>query len=355
MPPGEAPPLPRGGLPCGRSCTADFLRYINAVMSYISGMKSTLLPSPDGTLVRASADCLAATEEFLLARLTNAHTRASYARACGAFAAWLHQRDGRIEQTRPVEIARYARELAAQRAPASVAQHLSALRGWFDWLVERGVVGTNPARSTRTPRPRIDVGATPVLEPVEVSRLYASFGQDIVDARDRALISLMLYGFMRVGAAVDVRRADLALDGVRPSIRVREKGGLQRSLPLHAQTVEDLRAYLALASFADGQHVFIAWRNGGTARGNRPLRREQVYAMVRRRLARAGISRIAGCHAFRATGITRFLAQGGRIETAAHLAGHASLRTTQLYDHRARDHLGDELACLSFAREKGGS
>ncbi len=305
-------------------------------------------------LVPAGSDCLAATEEFLLARLVNPHTRSSYARACGAFAQWLQVRGGRIEEARPLEIARYARELASTRAPMSVAQQLSALRGWYDWLVERGVVASNPARSTRTPRPRVEVGATPVLAPDDIARLYAGFGSSVVEVRDRALISLMLYGFLRVGAALGIRRGDLALDAPRPTIQVREKGGAQRSLPLHAQAVDDLAAYLSLARFDEGQHLFVAWRGGGQSRGERPLGREQVYAMVRRRLARAGVTRVAGCHAFRATGITRFLSLGGRIETAAHLAGHASLRTTQLYDHRARDDAGDELACLSFAREKGG-
>jgi integrase len=280
--------------------------------------RSPTLPVVPVALVPAGSDCLAATEEFLLARLVNPHTRSSYARACGAFAHWLQVRGGRIEDARPLDIARYARELAA------------------------------------TPRPRVEVGTTPVLAPEDIARLYAGFGTSVVEVRDRALISLMLYGFLRIGAALGIRRGDLALDAPRPTIQVREKGGAQRSLPLHAQSVDDLAGYLSLVRFDEGQHLFVAWRGGGQSRGERPLGREQVYAMVRRRLARAGVTRVAGCHAFRATGITRFLSLGGRIETAAHLAGHASLRTTQLYDHRARDNAGEELACLSFAREKGG-
>lgn len=346
--------------PCFRRARRVIARkpygYINTVMNYDDAMKPTsILPLPNPSLIPAGGACRAATEEFLLARLANPNTRLSYARACAGFAAWLSQRGLKVESVRAPDVALYARDLERRRAPMTVAQHLSALRRWYDWLVERGVVGVSPARSTRTPRPRVEVGSTPVLTPDEIARLYAGFGAGVVEARDRALVSLMLYGFLRVGAALAVRRADVVLDPPRAAIRVREKGGTQRSLPLHAQAAADLRAYLAIAHFEDAQPLFIAWRDGGQQRGERPLRREQVYAMVRRRLARAGIARVAGCHAFRATGITRFLSQGGRIETAAHLAGHASLRTTQLYDHRARDSVGDELACLSFAREIGGA
>jgi integrase/recombinase XerD len=39
-----------------------------------------------------------------------------------------------------------------------------------------------------------------------------------------------------------------------------------------------------------------------------------------------------GCHTFRATGITDYLSNGGRIEIAQRLPGHA--KTTGLYDRR---------------------
>jgi integrase len=56
--------------------------------------------------------------------------------------------------------------------------------------------------------------------------------------------------------------------------------------------------------------------------------------MARRRAAAAGIATPLGCHSFRATGITAYLANGGTLETAAAMANHASTRTTQLYDRR---------------------
>jgi site-specific recombinase XerD len=37
---------------------------------------------------------------------------------------------------------------------------------------------------------------------------------------------------------------------------------------------------------------------------------------------------------YRATGITTFLENGGDLETAWHIAGHASANTTRIYDHR---------------------
>jgi len=39
-----------------------------------------------------------------------------------------------------------------------------------------------------------------------------------------------------------------------------------------------------------------------------------------------------GCHTFRATGITDYLTNGGRIEIAQRMAGHSNAKTTGLYD-----------------------
>ena len=54
--------------------------------------------------------------------------------------------------------------------------------------------------------------------------------------------------------------------------------------------------------------------------------------MVRRRAAAAGIAAPIGCHTFRATGITVYLANGGGLEHAQEMAAHESPRTTKLYD-----------------------
>jgi integrase/recombinase XerD len=46
---------------------------------------------------------------------------------------------------------------------------------------------------------------------------------------------------------------------------------------------------------------------------------------------------------FRATGITAYLKNGGKLETAQHMAGHESPRTTGLYDRRSDDVSLDEV------------
>jgi integrase/recombinase XerD len=55
-----------------------------------------------------------------------------------------------------------------------------------------------------------------------------------------------------------------------------------------------------------------------------PMSRTDVWYMIRRRAAAAGIETAIGCHTFRATGITDYLTNGGRIEVAQRMAGHSN-------------------------------
>lgn len=59
-----------------------------------------------------------------------------------------------------------------------------------------------------------------------------------------------------------------------------------------------------------------------------------VYRMICRRAAAAGMETRINCHTFRATGITEYLCNGGKLEIAQQMANHESTRTTGLYDRR---------------------
>jgi integrase/recombinase XerC len=50
-----------------------------------------------------------------------------------------------------------------------------------------------------------------------------------------------------------------------------------------------------------------------------------------------------GSHTFRATGITAYLKNDGKLEKAAQMANHASTRTSQLYGRRSDEATLDEV------------
>ena len=65
--------------------------------------------------------------------------------------------------------------------------------------------------------------------------------------------------------------------------------------------------------------------------------------MIQGRARAAGIATRISCHSFRATGITTYLKNGGKLEIAQQMAAHESPRTTSLYDRRNDDLSLDEI------------
>ena len=68
--------------------------------------------------------------------------------------------------------------------------------------------------------------------------------------------------------------------------------------------------------------------------GPQTVAQAEIYRMIRRRASGVGIGTKLLCHSFRATGITVYLQNGGKLEAAQQMAGHESARTTELYDRR---------------------
>ena len=65
---------------------------------------------------------------------------------------------------------------------------------------------------------------------------------------------------------------------------------------------------------------------------DRPMHRNDVIRMIKRRGRGMNLPPGICCHTFRATGITAYLENGGTIEKAQIIAAHESPRTTKLYD-----------------------
>ena len=70
--------------------------------------------------------------------------------------------------------------------------------------------------------------------------------------------------------------------------------------------------------------------------------------MIQRRASAAGIRTRMGNHTFRATGITAYLKNNGKLEVAQHIANHESPRTTKLYDRRQDEIALDEVERIAI-------
>ncbi len=151
-------------------------------------------------------------------------------------------------------------------------------------------------------------------------------------------MALMLFGFVRVGAAVAMRVRDFEDEGEHANLVLHEKGGKERRIACHHKTREYLRAYVQAAGFEPRAKVPLFQ----SAPGRRPVLTGDAMSIddalraVKRRCRAAALPSSICNHSFRATGITVHQENGGRLEDAQELAGHADARTTRLYIRKER-------------------
>jgi site-specific recombinase XerD len=285
--------------------------------------------------------------EFFTANIRNPHTRRAYARACNRFFSWCEECGLLPATIRPHDVATYIEQLQNEVSAPSVKQQLAAVRMLFDWLVIGQVVPTNPAAVVRGPKHVVKTGKTPVLEGTEWRKLLKSIPDTTLrDLRDRALIATLTYSFARITAALKMKVEDLRPRGAGWTVRLHEKGGKQHAMPCHHALAEALRAYIDAAGLAEDRKGWLfrtARGHDGTTLSAKPMSQPDAWRMIRRRAAAAGIAAPIGCHTFRATGITAYLANGGALEHAQEMAAHESPRTTKLYDRTKERLTQDEV------------
>lgn len=306
-------------------------------MSALTVVSDSTLELP-ALIARAGKPAAQRFLEFFTVNIRNPNTRAAYGRAAGAFLRWCEARGlAELRQVQPVHVAAYVEKLSRELAAPSVKQHLACLRMLFDWLVTGQVLPSNPAHSVRGPRHSVMKGATAVISSEEARELLASIDvSHVVGLRDRALIAVMAYSFARVSAVVNLKVEDYYPQKKRWWLRLREKNGKVNEMPCHHKLEGYLDAYIAAAGIGGDRKgpLFRSAIRKTKQLSNRPLSRTDVWYMIRRRAADLGLETAIGCHTFRATGITDYLTNGGRIEVAQRMAGHANAKTTGLYDRR---------------------
>ena len=289
-----------------------------------------------------SAADLALIDGFLASlrneRRLSGHTGAAYRRDLAAFVAWCAKSrvtrwDGLDEQ----HLRNYA--AAAHRgglAPRSIQRRLSALRTFFGFLIREGVLKRSPAVDVRAPK-----GAKRLPQALDVDRMTRLLDAPVaarpalagIDARDRAMLELFYSSGLRLAELVGLDLPDLDL--ADRTVRVLGKGGKTRIVPVGAQALAALAAWLkerpALAA-VDQPAVFVG-RNG------RRLGVRAVQLRVDAWARRHGLDVKVHPHLFRHSFATHLLESSHDLRGVQELLGHANISTTQVYTHLDFQHL----------------
>ena len=278
-----------------------------------------------------------------------------------------------VESLVPTMLRRYEADLMGRgMKPRTVHQHMSVLSGFCRFLMGKGVLQANPARSVK--RPKMEKRLPEYYQVRSMDDYFAATehwaGEDELEIlrsygpapTDKSAVEIYRHRLRRLIISLlydtGIRRAELiglrrqSFDEGRQVLRVVGKGDKMREIPLipslcheiclYLQAVESMRGS---ASPADGPLLM-------TEKG-RALYPVYVDRTIKEELDGYGITGRKSPHVLRHTVATALLDDGADLNSIKEMLGHANLAATQVYTHNSVDRL-KKVYNLAHPRAKNG-
>lgn len=276
-------------------------------------------------------------DQLCSVRGLSANTRRSYETDLASFARWARREGVDALSASHRELRGYLADLVrGGYASSTVGRRLSAVRGFYRWLVREGVCASEAASAVLTPKAARHLPST--LTDAEVARLEGACDLAVPEGvRDRALVELLYATGARIAEAAELRTD--SVDFVQRQVRLFGKGSKERIVPLYQEALDWIARYLG-----EGRPLLAVRSSKGTdalflsARGN-PMGPDALRERFEGLARKAGLATAVTPHVMRHTFATELLGGGADLRSVQELLGHESLSTTQVYTHLSVERL----------------
>ncbi|WP_251358468.1 tyrosine recombinase XerC [Kangiella sp. TOML190] len=219
------------------------------------------------------------------------------------------------------------------KSATSIAQSLSAVRQFFDYLVAHKLAKSNPAKGIRAPKKpkrlpkNIDVDSlTQFLDRIPTD--------EPLQQRDKAIMELFYSSGIRLSELVGIDLPDMDL--ANQELRVLGKGNKQRQVPIGTAAIEAIKVWLKARSLLlkDPQELALFLNKNGKRLSQRGIQmRLTHWGKV------LGLNDKLHPHKLRHSCATHVLESSSDLRAVQELLGHVSIATTQVYTHLDFQHL----------------
>lgn len=282
-------------------------------------------------------------EDFVIAcraRNLSPATVKTYRLGCERFERWAAARDRDLLTVSRRDIEAWVISMQDEGlSPRSIHAYFEAVSAFFRWAISAGHKRRHPMERMKRPQ-SLTPEPVPMLTDDEIRRLLGDcWRPNFEDARDGALIRVMLDNGIRIGEITKLRLADLDLP--HGLMKVDGKGGRWRTIPIGSDACENLIRYLDFRRSHRLAALPTLWL--GT-RGR--MSDSGIRTMLQRRGRRAGIERRIFPHLLRRTFASMFKRAGGNDSDLMRIGGwrsHAGII-------RYTDDHGEALAKIAHVR-----
>jgi integrase/recombinase XerC len=265
-------------------------------------------------------------------RRLSPHTSSNYARDLRAIAEYAERGQLGWKNFDSQHIRVFAaRSHAGGLDPRSVQRRLSAVRGFFNYLLRERVVTSNPAMDVRAPKAAKRLPGT--MDVDQINQLLEIPPENALAIRDKAIMELFYSSGLRLDELVSLDTSQLDLPD--RTVRVIGKGRKTRILPVGRKAEAALRLWLKErvgVAKPDETAVFVG-KNGTR------LKHRAVQLRIGYWARRQGLPAHVHPHLFRHSFATHLLESSKDLRGVQELLGHADISTTQVYTHLDFAHL----------------
>ena len=219
--------------------------------------------------------------------------------------------------------------------PNSINRHLSALRSFYNYLLQENVISSNPFKIVSSQKK--DKRLPNYMKYKEFTDMIDSLDNTPLDIRNRALLELLFSTGLRVSELTSIKINDI--DFSRMEIRVVGKGNKERIAYFNEHSAHALNNYLKirrneLLNGKQSEYLFINHIGG-------VLTQRGVRDIIDRIIKKGSINAHITPHTFRHTFATMLLNEGCDLKSVQELLGHVNMSTTSIYTHITSDKIKD--------------
>lgn len=223
------------------------------------------------------------------------------------------------------------------RAAASVTRSMASVRAFYNYLISKDYVDTNPACHLETPRQEKKLPC--ILTTEEVGNLLAQ-PDGIVPAtnksiRDKAMLELIYATGIKVSELIS-----LAVDDVDVTLGYIKciGNGTARIIPIGHVAVSALSDYIKdvrnnMAN--EGEGALFVNCNGGR------LTRQGFWKLIKEYAQKAGIEKDITPHTLRHSFAAHLIENGADLISVQEMMGHKDISSTQVYTKLVKSRIRD--------------
>lgn len=256
----------------------------------------------------------------------------SYQRDLAKLTNWAEKNNYDIVQFSRQDLREFLIDLARENlSPTSVNRLISAMRGFYKFLMFDRHINKNPAEDLQSQQTTAYLPK--FLNQDEIEKLLQV--PDVsgeIGLRDRTILETMYACGLRVSEVCSLQISDVELDsGI---LTCKGKGNKTRKVPVGKSAVEWLKSYLAKRRQKENfeiQNLFVSIYG-------RPISRQDIFQIVKECGIKIGRDDISP-HTLRHSFATHLVQNSADIRSVQQMLGHADISTTQIYTHITDQHL----------------